>query len=359
MSIQKRLILSNIGMIILPILSLFVMEIVLGFIFFVFLNRETDSRTIELFSGLRFFTLLLVLIVTNGLLTYFVSRSILKPIQKLSQATERIKQGDLDYSVYSNKKDELAKLSNNFEEMRISLKEARSLQDKYEENRQELIASISHDLKTPITSIKGYIQGIHDGVANSPEKLSRYLSTIYQKAEQMDGLIDELFLYSKLDLAQVPFDFEPLDLHAFLHDFLGELTFYQDDLEVDLNANQNEQYLIYADRDKIYRAITNIMQNSLKYMNKKDQKIVVSLQSVKDHVEMVIRDNGLGIAPDELPFIFNSFYRADSSRNSSTGGSGLGLSIVKKIVDAHGGTIWAESKEKNGTSIYIRFKKVR
>ncbi len=115
------------------------------------------------------------------------------------------------------------------------------------------------------------------------------------------------FLYSKLDLAQVPFDFEPLDLHAFLHDFLGELTFYQDDLEVELNANQNEQYLIYADRDKIYRAITNIMQNSLKYMNKKDQKIDVSLQSVKDHVEMVIRDNGLGIALMSCPLYLTAF----------------------------------------------------
>src|SRR5699024_8563044 len=114
----------------------------------------------------------------NGLLTYYVSKSIITPIKKLSIAAKKISNGDLEHSVESNKNDELGELTNTFEAMRIKLNDAKTAQEQYEQNRQELIASISHDLKTPLTSIKGYIKGIQDGVANSPEKLERYMDTI-------------------------------------------------------------------------------------------------------------------------------------------------------------------------------------
>lgn len=200
MSIRKRLILSNIAMILIPIISLFVVEIMIGYLLFVVFQGDMEGTNMENFMKIRFIAMGCILILTNGLLTYYVSKSIIKPISTLSTATKRISEGDLEYSVQSNKKDELGELTNTFEAMRLKLKGAEETQRRYEANRQELIARISHDLKTPLTSIKGYINGIQDGVANTPDKMKRYMDTIYRTANDMDGLIDELFLYSKLDL---------------------------------------------------------------------------------------------------------------------------------------------------------------
>lgn len=360
MSIKKRLVLSNICMIIIPVISVFILEILLGYLLFIVFKGNPQGKELDLLISLRFIGMLIILIITNGLLTYFVSKSIINPIRKLSNATRKISKGDLDFSVASNKKDELGDLSNTFEIMRLDLKETKAEQLRYEKNREELIASISHDLKTPLTSIKGYVKGIQDGVANTPVKLDRYVQTIYNKANDMDGLIDELFLYSKLDLEHIPFKFEDIDLYSFFNDFIDELRL---DIEKDqgvanLFANEEESYIVKADREQIKRVVTNIIQNSFKYMDKECQQIQVHLKSELDHVVVKIKDNGSGIAKEDLPFIFKGFYRTDSSRNSGTGGSGLGLSIVKKIISEHEGTICADSKLGEGTSINFTLKKV-
>ena len=360
MSIKKRLIFSNIGMIIIPIIGFLIVEIALGYLLFFVFKGNPQGSGMKLFISYRFIAMALILIITNGLLTYYVSKSIITPITKLSLAAKKISEGDLEYSIGSNKKDELGELTNTFEAMRIKLKEAKTAQLQYEQNRQELIASISHDLKTPLTSIKGYVKGIQDRVANTPEKLERYMDTIYKTANDMDGLIDELFLYSKLDLQHVPFDFEKVDLYAFFADFVDELAFNLDKEQstVTLLANKNDSYIVEADREKLKRVVTNIVQNSMKYMDKKHKEIQVRLSSSSDEVIVEMKDNGSGIRKEDIPHIFDSFYRTDTSRNSSTGGSGLGLSIVKKIIEEHGGTVWAVSKLGEGTSIYFKLKKV-
>lgn len=356
MSIQKRLLLSNLGMIVIPVVGFLLIEIILGYLMFV-VFREPD---IELFSSLRFIGMIFILVITNGLLTYYMSKSIITPIKELSLSAKKITEGNLEYSVASGKKDELGELSNTFELMRLSLKQAKANQEKYERNRQELIASISHDLSTPLTSIKGYVKGIQDGVANTPDKLERYMNIIYKTANDMEGLIHNLFQYSKLDIEQVPFQFEKVDLYSFFGDFIDELAF---DLEnekgtANLYANKNDAYLVEADREQLRRAVTNIVQNSLKYMNKDQKKIEVHLTSDMKQVRVEIKDNGSGISSDDIPYIFDSFYRTDTSRNSATGGSGLGLAIVKKIIEEHGGKLWAESRLGIGTSIFFTLKKV-
>lgn len=360
LSIKKRLILSNIGMIIIPIVSLFLVEVILGYLLFIVFEGNPQGIELKLFIGFRFIATALILVITNGLLTYHVSKSIITPITELSLASKKISEGNLEYSVASNKRDELGDLTNTFEAMRLKLKQAKAEQLQYEQNRQELIASISHDLKTPLTSIKGYVQGIQDGVANTPEKLERYMDTIYHTANEMDGLIDELFLYSKLDLQRLPFHYEKVDLYAFFSDLVDELTFNLEKKRgtAMLLANKEDSYMVEADREKLKRVVTNIIQNSLKYIDKAQKEIKIYLTSGPDDVIVEIRDNGSGISKKDIPFIFESFYRTDASRNSSTGGSGLGLSIVKKIIEQHGGTIWADSELGKGTSIYFKLKKV-
>lgn len=347
-------------MIVIPGLCILFVDAFLGYLLFVVLKGNPEGEALKLFIRLRMIAAIVILVLTNGCLTFYVSKSILTPIKKLSTAAKKINEGDFGYRVHSNQKDELGELSRTFDSMRLKLKESKTTQIQYEKNRQELIASISHDLKTPLTSIKGYIRGIRDGVANTPEKLARYLKTISKTVDEMDGLIDELFLYSTLDLQKVPFHYEKVNLYSFFADFIEELTFHleKENGTATLSADNDQSYIVKADREKLKRVVSNLIQNSLRNMDKDIKKIHVRLISQPNAVIVKISDNGRGIQKEDLPFIFESFYRPDPSRSRSSGGSGLGLSIAKKIIEAHGGTIWVESEWKKGTTISFTLNKV-
>ncbi len=355
MTIRKRLIASNIAMIIIPIIALLFLEMVLGFFLIYVLKMDIGVDFQKTFITIRFIGLAVILIVTNGLLTYYVAKSVVRPVEKLSIAAKRISDGDFDTPIELMGDDELGQLGKSFEAMRLKLKDAVSLQNKYEQNRKELIANISHDLKTPITSIKGYVEGIRDGVASTPEKMDRYIETIYVKATDMDYLIDELFLLSKLELSNVPFHFEEINLQIYFEYLLEEFQF---DLEkasvsIALATDKEANYIVSADREQLKRIVTNIIQNSIKHMDKEEKEILVHLTAKADEVIVQVQDNGTGIDETFLPLIFDQFYRADPSRKSGAGSSGLGLAIVKRIVEQQGGSAWAESTVGNGTSIFF------
>jgi signal transduction histidine kinase len=299
--------------------------------------------------------ILLILITTDGVLTYFVSRSVLKPIEILKNAATQIKEGNLEFEVKRTSDDEIGELCTAFEKMREKLKESVELQMQYENNRKELISNISHDLKTPVTAIKGYVEGIIDGVADNPDKMDRYIKTIYSKAADLDKLIDELFLFSKLDLNKLHFDFEAVNIKKYLEDCVEEigLDLEKNNISLNLNIGTIKNPMVLIDREKLKRVIVNIVENSSKYMDKEKGRIDIGLDEIENEVKIEIRDNGQGIPQKDIPFIFDRFYRADPSRNSSTGGIGLGLAIAKRIIEAHEGRIWAESEEGVGTSIFF------
>lgn len=300
--------------------------------------------------------------LTSLLLTYFVSRSIIRPIKTLEAAALQIKEGDLTHKVEATTKGEIGQLSIAFEDMRVRLKQSIDQSLQYEENRKMLLSHISHDLKTPISAIKGYVEGIMDGIANTEEKRSRYMETIYRKAEDMDQLIDELFLFSKLDLQTVAFDFKVIDMIRYLEHFLDEQRF---DLEKSgvrlLYREQAEPIMIAADPDKLSRVLTNILNNCVKYMGQHSElaakDITVRVKELEQHALVEIEDSGPGIDKDDLPYIFDRFYRAEQSRNSETGGSGLGLAIVKQIIEGHGGVVWAENAEHGGARFCLKLPK--
>lgn len=329
-----------------------------GTIFFIEDASELAEFVREFFP-IIIILLVFILIVTNGLLTYYVSRSIIRPIRKLQNAASMIKDGNLNVAIKAESKDELGRLAIGFEEMRIRLKESIDLQLAYEKNRKELIANISHDLKTPITSIKGYVEGIRDGVANSPQKMERYIHTIYTKAMDLDHMIDQLFLYSKLDIQTLPFHFERIELDQYLLDYVEELQFDVEDMNVQitLNIDKNEKYEVIGDREHLKRVITNIVDNSLKYIDKEEKELHFHLAAMDSHVLIKVEDNGPGIDETSLPFIFDQFYRADLARGTEKGGSGLGLSIAKRIIEEHHGSIWAENNNGQGTTILFTLKK--
>jgi len=302
---------------------------------------------------------LITFIAVNIFMSYLLSKRIIKPLSLLKQAVEEISTGDLSVEITETGDKEIRELCADFEKMRIQLKDTTRLKKKYDDNRTMLVSSISHDLKTPITSIKGYVKGILDGVANNPGKVDRYLKTIYSKSEQMDVMIDDLLLYSKLDLSQLPFNFEKTDIIDYfnycIHDSSLELE--KSNIKISLENDLDGIKYVNIDRERLMRVILNIIDNSRKYMDKQQGEITVLLRETNSSIIIEIRDNGSGISEKDVNKIFDRFYRADAARSEAKG-SGLGLAIAKQIVEGHNGTIWAISHENKGISILISLGKI-
>jgi len=292
-------------------------------------------------------------------LVLWIYRSIITPISMLKMATQNIKNGNLDFEVEVHNKDEIGELCEDFEDMRKRLKANAEEKVSSDNQNKELISNISHDLKTPLTAIKGYVEGLMDGVADTPEKQSKYLQTIYSKANDMDHLINELTFYSKIDTNKIPYNFNHIHVVDYFGDCAEDLGRELEEENIDFSYNNyvDDDVQIIADAEQIKRVINNIVGNSKKYSDKKQTKIRMTVKDVGDFIQVEIEDNGKGIATKDLPYIFDRFYRTDASRNSSRGGSGIGLSIVKKIMDDHGGKIWVTSKEGIGTVMYFVLRK--
>ncbi len=302
---------------------------------------------------------LLIVFFTAALLIYWIYRTVSVPLAKLQRATRNIKEGNLDFEIESDTDDEIGQLCQDFEEMRLRLKANAEEKIVYDRENKELISNISHDLKTPITAIKGYVEGIMDGVADTPEKMDRYIKTIYNKANEMDLLINELTLYSKIDTNRIPYNFTTISAKQYFGDCAEDLSLELEAKGVEFsycNSVEADSKVI-VDPEQLRRVINNIVNNSLKYMDKPKGRITMSLKDVGDFIQVELGDNGKGISSKDLPFIFDRFYRTDASRNSSKGGSGIGLSIVKKIVEEHGGKIWAASEDGAGTTMYLVVRK--
>jgi len=298
----------------------------------------------------------LIFILTNIIVSYQFSRSILKPLHNLQSAAAEISQGNLDHSIVEEGDHEIQALCRDLELMRIKLKDSVHTQLKYEDNRKMLISSISHDLKTPVTSIKGYVEGILDGIANTPDKTERYLKTIALKAHQVDQMIDDLLLYAKLDLNQIPFDFEKTDIEEYLLLCLleNEPELESNQIKISFQSELGLKQHVLLDRERMRRVIMNILDNSRKYMNHDQGEIKILLRDTFSSLIIELQDNGSGIKEEDLPYIFDRFYRSDAARSK---GSGLGLAIAKQIIEGHKGRVWAVSHGEEGTSIMISLSK--
>ena len=304
-------------------------------------------------------SILLILIFTAGILVFWIYKGLFARIRKLQIAADNIKEGNLEFTVEAENDDEIGALCQSFEEMRKRLRDSAEEKLYNEKENKVLISNISHDLKTPITAIKGYVEGIIDGVADTPEKMDKYIRTIYNKANELDTLINELTLYSKIDTNRIPYNFSRLNIAEYFEDCVEELSLDLESRNIGLAYfNYTEEDIqIIADPEQLKRVINNIIGNSVKYLDKQKGFINIRVRDVGDFIQVEIEDNGKGIAPKDLPYIFDRFYRTDASRNSATGGSGIGLSIVKKIIEDHGGSIWATSKENTGTIMYFVIRK--
>ncbi len=303
--------------------------------------------------------MMLILFMTSSIITGWLNKDIYKPLKELSIAMQRISTGDFDYHMANRRDDEIGILFDNYEQMRLQLKENEEEKAQNEKKSKELVSNISHDLKTPITSIKGYVEGIMDGVADTPEKMDKYIKTIYNKANDMDKLINELTTYSGIDSNKIPYHFHILNVSDYFSDCVEEVGLDLESKNMHLNFTNlvPADTCVVADPEQLKKVINNIISNSVKYMGHDNGVIDIRILDEIESVKIEIEDNGKGIESKDIGNIFERFYRTDSSRNSLQGGSGIGLSIVKKIIEDHGGYVWATSRQGEGTCMHFVLRK--
>ncbi len=306
--------------------------------------------------------MILIMLITALLVTLWNKKGILDPMTELSRGLTQVREGNFDYVIEHNGvSGEVGDLLRNYEDMRMRLRENEERNAEQEKKNKELISNITHDLKTPITSIKGYVEGILDGVAATPEKQEKYLKTIYNKAVDMDKLINELTLYSSVDNDRIKYNFLKLNVSDYFRDCVEEVGLDMETrgISFDYKNNITSDTLIIADPEQLRKVINNIVGNSVKYMDKPIKMISMRLLDGGEDVIIEIEDNGKGIASSDISRIFERFYRADAARTTAQGGSGIGLAIVKKIIEDHGGHIWATSKEGEGTCMHFVIRKYK
>ena len=296
------------------------------------------------------------LLFCSQLLTKLLIKKIVQPIEELNLAAKRINNGDLEKKIGYKNKDEFYEVCETFDSMQVHLKDGLERNAAYEKARTEMISGISHDLRTPLTSVKGFIKGMLDGVATTPEKQKQYLEISYKKACDMEILLQKLFFFSKLETGNMPFFKQRIELGKLVENYAKEKQSELQEKKVTVQFDSDKlEHVVNIDIEQMKRVFDNIIENSMKYADI-DHLVIQMKISKKNNSECIcITDNGRGVEKEKLPHLFEQFYRGDESRNSKNDGSGLGLYVCKYIIEKHGGKI--EAMNQGGLSILIELPK--
>lgn len=331
----------------------------------IFLYRWVGQENFQfILSG--FFGLLIIGVVLQALFFRNLTAKLINPLMELKEGVESITRGDYSRrlsteSIKRMSESDMKGLMNSFNNMAAQLEVADRLKREYEENRKMLIASISHDLKTPMTTIKGYLEVLSEGIVHDPEILKKYLRVMENNTDYMNRLIDDLFLYSKLDIDQVKFDYQTFEAKPFFEDMMEEfkIMFTDQNMMFEYSNDIPNDVMFLADNGLLHRAIRNIIDNAVKYaINDDSVHVKVKLSADTDYAETAkyliirIQDYGVGIPEEKLPFIFERFYRIDAERTKHLASTGLGLAITKELILAHDGQIVA-GNHNDGGAIFV------
>lgn len=283
---------------------------------------------------------------------YFVSNTISKQLEILAEGAQQLSRGDFSTRVPVQGKDEIAQLAQAFNEMAARLEGAAENEKALDEARRNLVAWASHDLRTPLTSLRVMVDALADGVVDDPETVSRYLNQSQSEIKRMSKLIDDLFELAQLDSGYLKLDYEWIDLSDMISDTLESFAARADSQGVCLEGTIDPGIdLVWAAPEKLSRILDNLISNALRYTSS-GGAIYLEAKITTGSTLVLVRDSGTGISPEDLPHLFDRFYRGEKSRTrdkSQDGGVGLGLAIVKGLVVAHGGEIDVESVPDQGT----------
>lgn len=308
-------------------------------------RRRPQSEVLMLSLLLSGGTAIVVILLLNTLFTRYQLKKLLQPMDALAQAAGRVEAGDYTQAIDCPGRDEFAPVCAAFNRMQEHLLEEQEKSAAYERSRTDLVAGISHDLRTPLTSVKGYIKGLRDGVAQTPERQRQYLDVAYRRACDMEVLLQRLFYFSRLETGNLPLFREEADLGSFVGQFAGEVgpELEQAGGKIELTVSPGP-HPVSIDPEQLYRVLNNLKDNALRYAGAEALAISLAVETQGEWERIRFADNGQGVPEEALPRLFEQFWRADQARSSRNGeGTGLGLYIVKYIVEAHGGTIQAEN----------------
>ena len=323
--------------------------------------EKTEYGSLSVLQIFQMGTITTILYVIVGIGVFSVSFLLLqgrslKYIGKISTAIQNISEGDLNTQVEIEGDDEFSTMAANLNKMEADIRDLMDKERESERTKNELITNVAHDLRTPLTSIIGYMELLSgSGESLSPDMRQKYIDIAYTKAKRLEKLIEDLFGFTKLNYGKVSMNVGKLDLVKLLSQLLEEFypSFADKNLTYELKSNVPAQ-IITADGNLIARLFDNLINNAIKY-GAEGKKVLVRIRAEEEIVTVTVTNYGYVIPKDELPLIFNKFYRVEQSRSSHTGGTGLGLAISKNIVDMHGGTI-AVTSDLNGTVFTVRLK---
>ncbi|MQW23075.1 MULTISPECIES: cell wall metabolism sensor histidine kinase WalK [unclassified Lactococcus] len=311
---------------------------------YLFLETKPIRQTL-LQIGLVFLLLLFLTFILTAILTYYLSRKITKPLLELKDTTEKIANGAFDLTTDIHSQDEIGDLAHAIENLASRL-------NQLQKQRNEFLSAVAHELRTPLTLIKGYADFASRKNVSENQR-SEYLSIIKEEIERLTKLVENLMTLARLEENEFTISKKETNLAELIQQVATDITLLLKDKQMLLNIQGNANFSAQIDPVRIQQVLTNLLMNAYKYSPEKST-ITLSVRADKADFSIVIRDEGPGISEENLPHIFDRFYRVDSSRTRKTGGFGLGLSIVKDIISLHGGQISAESIENQGTKIKIR-----
>jgi signal transduction histidine kinase len=362
MTIKRQLFFSNIRMVLVAIVGMAAAFLANRIIMYVIISSQkfqgfTDYTSFGMVGVLFDFTSFAIFVVffsfINSRLTNRMTKKIIKPLDILSEGVKQIHENNFACRIEYDGDDEFRSVCEAFNHMAAQLEASTERRLKDEANRRELLAGISHDLRTPLTAISGYLDGIESGVASTPQMRENYFHTIKNKTADMKHIIEQLFLFSKLDMDEFLFSFRRFELTRTLSDMVDELEEEYSRRGLDISIIDNsESIFVSVDVSHFRRVLINILENSVKYKERETGHMEISISLVNNFVEVRLADDGPGVNADMLPKLFNVFFRTDSSRH--TKGSGLGLAISAKIIERSGGTIHAEPAGSGGLAVVIR-----
>ena len=295
-----------------------------------------------------------VLVIISQLFTRKLVSHIMKPLDALSDGAERIRKHDLTQDVEYSGDLEFENVCNTFNEMRRAILAGQEKNRKYEKARTDMIAGISHDLRTPLTAIRGVVKALLDGVVSTPERQKKFLDTAYRRTADMELLLNQLFYLSKLETGNMPFDFKTIEISDFIRNYVKGKQELLENEQAEIIADiEGITGYVSVDPKQFQRIFDNLLENSKKYGSVSPLKIKIKLERNKERFCICFSDNGVGVPEEKLPCIFDEFYRVDESRNKKEG-NGLGLYIVRYLTEAMGGSVRAENA--GGLAVYLELR---
>jgi len=289
---------------------------------------------------------------------YFLSKSITNPISEMKDIAQRIAKGDFSKKVTIKSKDELGVLAKSLNKMADELQLKIDNLRKMDRVRTDFVANVSHELKTPLTSIKGFIETLEDGAIDDKENAKRFIAIIKKHAQRLSNIIDDLLSLSELEIGKDRMKIEKFNLKDLINEVALGFGHAFSAKKIDLKLNfEGNNFSINADKAKVEQIFVNLIDNAVKYIKENDS-VIATLIEQKSNFVITVEDDGIGISQEHLSRIFERFYRVDKARSRQLGGTGLGLAIVKHIVLLHNGNIDIQSEVNRGTKITISLPKI-